>query len=119
LGASAIGLITMPAYNAKNFIDGGRAAERLWLTANKNNISLHPMTASILHFNVLKHGTALNNDPFLREKFGQLNDIFYQQFNQVRSNEVSVFLFRLFYAENPTALSQRKPLSQIFKSKNN
>lgn len=119
LGASAIGLITMPAYTAQNFIDGGRAAERLWLTANKNNISLHPMTASILHFNVLKYGTALNDDLFLKEKFGQLNDIFYQQFNQVGSDEVSVFLCRLFYAENPTTRSQRKPLSQIFKSIDN
>jgi molybdopterin/thiamine biosynthesis adenylyltransferase len=119
LGASAIGLITMPAYTAQNFIDGGKAAERLWLTANKNNISIHPMTASILHFNVLKYGTALNDDLFLKEKFGQLNDIFYQQFNQVGPAEVSVFLFRLFYAEKSTTLSERKPLAQIFKSKNN
>jgi molybdopterin/thiamine biosynthesis adenylyltransferase len=119
LGASAIGLITMPAYTAQHFIDGGKAAERVWLTANKNNISMHPMTASILHFNVLKYGTALNDDLYLKEKFGQLNDIFYQQFNQVSPGEVSVFLFRLFYAENPTTLSQRKPLAQIFKSKNN
>ncbi|MBG6234412.1 molybdopterin/thiamine biosynthesis adenylyltransferase [Pedobacter sp. CAN_A7] len=119
LGASAIGLITMPAYTAQSFINGGKAAERVWLTANKNNISMHPMTASILHFNLLKYGTALNDDLFLKEKFGQLNDIFYQQFDQVGPEEVSVFLFRLFYAENPTTLSQRKPLAQIFKSKNN
>ena len=119
LGASAIGLITMPAYSAQNFIDGGKAAERVWLTANKNNIAMHPMTASILHFNVLKYGHALDNDPYLTAKFGELSTIFYQQFNQVTSSEVPVFLFRLFYAEEPTALTERRSLAQIFKSKNN
>ncbi|MET3113672.1 molybdopterin/thiamine biosynthesis adenylyltransferase/nitroreductase [Pedobacter sp. CG_S7] len=119
LSASAIGLITMPKYNAQNFIEGGKAAERMWLTANLNNISLHPMTASILHFNVLKYGEGLDNDPYLKQKFEQLNTLFYECFSDVSLNEVPVFLCRLFYAEKETNPSVRLPIDQIFKSNNN
>ncbi len=119
LSASAIGLITMPAYNAENFIEGGKAAERMWLAANLNNISLHPMTASILHFNVLRYGTGLSADPYLKQKFTELNAIFYECFSDVDINEVPVFLCRLFYAEQQANPSERLPIDQIFKSNNN
>ena len=119
LAASAIGLITMPAYTSQNFIEGGKAAERMWLTANLNNISLHPMTASILHFNILKYGKALDSDSYLKEKFEQLNAIFFKCFSAVSATEVPVFLCRLFYAEQEAYTSERLPIDQIFKSKNN
>jgi len=114
--SSALGLITMPGYDAANFIDGGKAIERAWLTANKNKISVHPMTASILHFNILKFGNALNNDEFLKEKFSHLNSLFYKCFPQADKKEIPVFLFRLFYSENSGAPSERLPMNQIFMS---
>jgi molybdopterin/thiamine biosynthesis adenylyltransferase len=119
LAASAIGLITMPGYTSQDFIEGGKAAERMWLSANLNHISLHPMTASILHFNVLKYGEGLNAEPYLKEKFAQLNAMFYECFSDVSVNEVPVFLCRLFYAEQQANPSERLPIDQIFKSNNN
>lgn len=119
LAAAAIGLITMPQYKSQDFIDGGKAAERMWLTANLNHISLHPMTASILHFNVLKYGTGLDNDPYLKARFEQLNTLFYECFSDVDGDEIPVFLCRLFYAEMDAYPSERLPIDQIFKSNNN
>ena len=119
LAAAAIGLITMPQYKSQDFIDGGKAAERMWLTANLNHISLHPMTASILHFNVLKYGKGLDNDPYLKARFEQLNTLFYECFSNVGANEVPVFLCRLFYADQEAYPSERLPIDQIFKSNNN
>ena len=119
LSASAIGLITMPGYTAHDFIEGGKAAERMWITANLNHLSLHPMTASILHFNVLKYGKGLDTEPYLKEKFQQLNDVFYECFSGVNVNEIPVFLCRLFYAEQQANPSERLPIDQIFKSNKN
>jgi molybdopterin/thiamine biosynthesis adenylyltransferase len=114
--SSALGLITMSEYDAANFIYGGKAIERAWLTANKNNISVHPMTASILHFNILKFGKALDNDEFLKEKFSHLNSLFYKCFPETKEKEIPVFLFRLFYAENNGTPSERLPMNRIFMS---
>jgi molybdopterin/thiamine biosynthesis adenylyltransferase len=114
--SSALGLITMSEYNAANFIEGGKAIERAWLTANKNKISVHPMTASILHFNILKFGKALDNDEFLKEKFSHLSNLFYKCFPETNEKEIPVFLFRLFYAENSGIPSERLPMNQIFMS---
>ena len=116
IASSAIGLITMSSYDAVNFIEGGKAIERAWVTANKNKISVHPMTASILHFNVLKFGKALNDDEFLKGKFAHLNSLFYKCFPDTGENEIPVFLFRLFYAENSGTPSERLPINQIFMS---
>ncbi|MES2458813.1 MAG: Rv1355c family protein [Bacteroidota bacterium] len=116
IASSALGLITMSSYDAVTFIEGGKAIERAWLTANKNMISVHPMTASILHFNVLKFGKALNDDEFLKGKFSHLNSLFYKCFPDTGTNEIPVFLFRLFYAENSGTPSERLPINQIFMS---
>ena len=114
--SSALGLITMSEYDAANFISGGKAIDRAWLAANKNEISVHPMTASILHFNILRFGKALNNDEFLKEKFSQLNSVFYKCFPEANEIEIPVFLFRLFYAENNGTPSERLPIDKIFMS---
>lgn len=114
LASSAIALVTMPNYTADDFIKGGKAVERMWLTANRAGISLHPMTASILHFNILKYGDGLNQDLYLKNKFSELNEIFYNCFPTVDEQEVSVFLCRLFYAEAEGTPSKRLPIDKIF-----
>ncbi|TDQ06470.1 Rv1355c family protein [Pedobacter metabolipauper] len=116
IASAALGLITMPYFNADNFIAGGKAIERMWLAANKNQVSIHPMTASILHFNVLKYSDALNDDLFLKDKFTELNNIFYDCFSSSDPNDVPIFLFRLFYAEKQSPPSERLPIEQIFMS---
>ncbi len=112
--ASAIGLITMPGYTAKNFIDGGKATERVWLAANKAGISIQPMTASIYHFNILKYGNELENDPYLKNQFMDLNTKFKSCFPKTGDNEVPIFLFRLFYDDQESIPSQRLNIDKIF-----
>jgi hypothetical protein len=43
--SSAVALITMPRTRLIDYFHGGRAVQRAWLTANRNRIALHPMTA--------------------------------------------------------------------------
>ncbi|RZJ29130.1 MAG: hypothetical protein EOO18_12465 [Chryseobacterium sp.] len=116
IASAAIGLITVPAYDSENFIKGGKAAERAWLAANIAGISLQPMTASILHFNILKYGKELDNDPFLKDQFIELKTQFFSCFSEVGPDEVPVFLFRLFYADQESIPSARLEREKVFRA---
>lgn len=111
--SSAVGLITMSDCNAKEFYSAGRAVQRVWLYANKNNISVHPHTSPLVFFSRLScnNSNRLSNDDIdeltiLKKEF---EDIF-----QITSNVGNVFLFRLFYADAPTVRSVRRPIEEVF-----
>jgi hypothetical protein len=48
LSASLVGLLKCPDTHPETLIEGGRALERLWLTATRNGLSFQPMTAITL-----------------------------------------------------------------------
>ena len=48
LNASLVGLLKCPDTRAETLIEGGRALERLWLTATRKGLSFQPMTAITL-----------------------------------------------------------------------
>jgi len=43
-GAAAVGLLAMPEPRALDYFNGGRALQRMWLTATEHEIAVHPMT---------------------------------------------------------------------------
>lgn len=110
---SAIGLITMPEFSSINYILGGRAVERMWLTATENNISMQPMLAATLHFARLNHGRGEGLPDFMKEEFSGLYKRFEKLFPQV-SGKGEVFLFRLCIAEKPAIKSYRLPVEKVF-----
>jgi molybdopterin/thiamine biosynthesis adenylyltransferase len=48
LNASLVGLLKCPDTRAESLIEGGRALERIWLTAARKGLSFQPMTAITL-----------------------------------------------------------------------
>ena len=110
--ASAIGLITMPAFTPENFVMGGRAVERMWLTANKNGVSVQPMLAVPLHFARLIHGNSEGMPPFMKDEFEILRKRFLQLFPNAEGKG-EIFLFRLSIAEEPKIKSYRYPVAEI------
>ncbi len=110
--ASAIGLITMPAFTPRDFVLGGRAAERMWLTANENKISVQPMLALSLHFARLIHGNAEGMPDFMKNEFVLLREKFDALFPHIR-DKGEIFLFRLSIANQPKIKSYRYPLSEV------
>jgi molybdopterin/thiamine biosynthesis adenylyltransferase len=112
--ASAVGLITMPQFTSVNYLDGGRAVERLWLTAADAGISMQPMLAATLHFARLKYGNGEGLPDFMKEEFSVLHDRFLRIFPEVKGR-AEVFLFRLSIAELPTVKSYRYPIEKVFK----
>lgn len=112
--ASAVGLITMPQFNSENYINGGRAVERLWLTAADCGISMQPMLAATLHFARLKYGNGEGLPDFMKEEFGQLHHQFLEIFPEA-VNRAEVFLFRLSLADMPAVRSYRYSVEKVFK----
>lgn len=110
---SAVGLITMPEFSSLNYILGGRAVERMWLTATELGISLQPMLAATLHFARLNHGGGEGMPEYMKQEFSELYKRFGTVFPQI-SGKGEIFLFRLCIAEKPTIKSYRLSVDKVF-----
>jgi len=110
--ASAVGLITMPEFTSLDYLMGGRAMERLWLTATDLGISTQPMVSTILYFACLNQGKGAGMPDFLIKDFTGL----YTRFEKLFPGTVGkgqICLFRLFVADPPEIKSFRKPAGQV------
>lgn len=112
-GASAVGLITMPSFSPENFVKGGRAVERMWLSANENKISVQPMLAVPLHFARLIYGNSEGMPDFMKTEFETLREKYLQIFPTIE-DKGEIFLFRLCIADEPEIKSYRYPVSEVY-----
>jgi hypothetical protein len=111
-GASAVGLITMTRKDAAAYFWGGRAVERMWLTATQRQIALHPMTTLAYMFSQLRYGGLSDLDVEARETLIELYPR-YQRLFPVSDGRSEVFLFRLSYAEETSQRSLRRCLDDV------
>jgi len=114
--SSMVGLITMPSFDAKSCVEAGRAVERLWLTASKHRISLHPLLASVLHFARLRYGNGSDMPPDIKQEFITLEQQFNTLFGIDPATEVPLFLFRLFRGKDPDVRSLRLDIADVLVS---
>jgi nitroreductase len=110
--SSAIGLITMPTYSAENFIKGGEAVQRVWLQANLQSLSFHPISAPLFLFARLNQGNGAELSSSARTALEKLQKELQVIFPQL-SEQQGVFMFRLSYADEASVRSLRKPLDEI------
>ncbi len=110
--ASALGLLTVPRFSNNDFFNAGRALERVWLAANKDNISVHTCSLSTLIFNSLAY--AENNDftEYMEKEAWELRKDFEKLFSLDKS-KVDVLLLRFFIAHPPKKKSVRYPLERV------
>jgi len=111
--ASALGLITMPKYDAKSFFDGGRAIQRVWLNANQQEIAFQPLTPAVFLFARLIHGKGAGMTDQMKSELTELRNQFFELFS-LQKDITEVFLFRLSIAETPEVKSYRRPLEDVF-----
>ncbi|MBI2269855.1 MAG: Rv1355c family protein [Bacteroidetes bacterium] len=110
--ASAVGLITMPAFDCKNFYDGGRALQRIWLGATKENICVHPTSIATLTFNAFVHSGEHLFPEKMRNEIKELRQQFCDLFS-ITKPIGEVLLLRFFKSGPPKGRSLRYPLGQI------
>jgi hypothetical protein len=110
-GASAIGLITIPYFSPEGYVSGGRAVERMWLTATQHNIAIQPLMTPLLFFARLKQGAGKGMPDFIKEELEQLYAQYAAMFPDKRQQHI--FLFKLNISEKSVVRSRRMSLADV------
>jgi tRNA A37 threonylcarbamoyladenosine dehydratase len=113
LSSSAMCLITMPAYSPINYFNAGRSLQRTWLTANKLNISLQPLSAATFFFARLIKGNGEELDNDTQKELKQLREVFLNvmKLDSIATNDI--FLFKLSIANQPKIKALRRKLEDV------
>ncbi|WP_276134804.1 Rv1355c family protein [Polluticoccus soli] len=110
--ASAIGFITMPEFGRSNFFDGGRAVERAWLAATKENIAFQPLSISTFLFNRLNYEGTQAFPKKMAEELAELRKKFQRLFS-IDKKPGEILLFRVFLTDEQPKLSLRVPVEKV------
>ena len=110
--ASAVGLLTFDGISPLSYFNGGRAMQRVWLTATALGLAFHPMTALPYLLARLRRGkgeglTAENQQQLIELGKG------YRHLLPIPDDHAEIMLFRLAKAELPTVRSLRRRLDEI------
>lgn len=112
--ASGVGLITVPGTSRESYLRGGRAMQRMWLTAAADGIAVHPMTTLPYLFARLERGAGVGLDGAERAELRDLRAR-YRTLFETPADHAEVLLFRLARAGAPSARSLRRPLDEVFR----
>jgi hypothetical protein len=116
--SGAVGLLSVDRANVDSFVAGGRALQRIWLTATSLGLGLHP-TASLPVFLAYTERTDMSQlQPPHAQMAGAMRDRFFHLFPSLRGRTVQM-TFRVGHAWPPAVRSLRRPVSAVlnFESK--
>uniref|UniRef100_A0A832A8P5 Uncharacterized protein n=1 Tax=Desulfacinum infernum TaxID=35837 RepID=A0A832A8P5_9BACT len=109
-GAAAAGLLTVSGTAPKDFFQGGRALQRIWLTATAHRLSFQPMTAVTLFWTRYQRQGLSSFLPkhhrLLERAFALYQDLFPQPDFHATGH---VMLFRLGHAPPISTPTLRRP----------
>lgn len=112
--ASALGLLTVPGTGPESYFRGGRALQRVWLTATSLGVAFHPMAATGYLWTRIERcgGEGLDAEEVhtlseLRRRFAQ--------FFEVVPDAAEIMIFRLGRTGPPTARSLRRPVEEMLR----
>ena len=110
--ASAVGLLTFGGTVPLSYFNGGRAMQRVWLTATALGLAFHPMTALPYLLARLRRG---KGEGLTAEDQQQLTEFgkSYRHLLPIPDDHAEIMLFRLAKAELPTVRSLRRGLDEI------
>ncbi|MBI4094889.1 MAG: nitroreductase family protein [Candidatus Liptonbacteria bacterium] len=105
--SAAVGIVAVRGNKNSDFVTAGRIMERVWLTATKLGLSFQPMTG-ILFF--MQRIFAGNFEPFTSRQVELIKES-YEKVRQIfkLERETIPIMFRLGYADPPTAQSLKLP----------
>jgi hypothetical protein len=109
--ASGVGLLTVDGTGPESFFAGGRAMQRVWLTATALGLAFQPMAALIYVFQRLAAGGAGLSEVEQAE-LQQLRAAYCDLF-ETSAARAEVMLFRVARAGPPTARALRRPVDEI------
>jgi hypothetical protein len=112
--SGAIGFLTVPAPNPQDYVEGGRALERIWLTAIRLGLAFHP-TASLPVFlayaRVGAHRKLPRHEQVIADMARQFNGLY----PDVAGRTVQM-AFRVGYTSQPPAVrSLRRSVEDVLR----
>ena len=102
--SAELGIITIPSEEREDFIQAGRLFERIWLSAAAHNVSFQPLTGTIFMGFFTKH---VNRGHFSKGERALIMEQLQALADTVGSKGVPALMYRLGYAEPPTARARR------------
>lgn len=111
--SSAVGLILMRGTSPLDYFEGGRAVQRMWLTATEHHLAVHPTTALPYLFARLCRAGGAGLDPDTAQGLRALRRDYLRLFG-ARLAGAEVLLFRVSQSETEEPLrSLRRPVEQV------
>ena len=110
-GASALCLLSFAGTGLDSYFNGGRALQRIWLTAASLGLSLHPMTGLVYLIHTVRsggEGLSNNHNKMLLKAFDKLRELC-----PLGENESIIMAFRIGYADPPSDKSLRLPMEKV------
>ena len=110
-GASALCILSYSGTGLDSYFNGGRALQRIWLTAASLGLSLHPMTGLVYLIHTVRsggEGLSNNHNKMLLKSFDKV-----KQFCPLGGNESIIMAFRIGFADPPSDKSLRLPLGKV------
>lgn len=110
--SAAVGLLTIEGTTPQAFVQGGRALQNLWLTANALGLAVHPWNGLINLFTRVEryHGAKLERDDV--RALSEMREQFMRYFT-VSLGDTEIMMFRLSYADAPKTRSLRRPVEMV------
>lgn len=103
--SGTLGAIVITGNTSEYFVNAGRTVQRVWLTATKLGLSIHPCTGVPYFTEQIKDG----GESFFSKKHLEMIKLAYKDITSIFGMESKIIplLFRIGYADNPTARSTR------------
>ena len=113
--SGAVGFLSVNAPAIQQLVQGGRALERMWLTATRLGLCLHPM-ASLPVFLAHAFAGGLRLTSRHRQFAANMSERFYRLFPDVTGRTVQMS-FRIGYGPTPPARSLRRNVDDVLQFK--
>ena len=110
--SAAVGLVTVAGTAPEGFVAAGRALHRLWLSATRDDVAFQPMTPITYLFYRLEQ---MNGEGLGKAELTGLRELRadYRKLFDVPEGHAEPMLFRVGYADAPTARSIRRHADDV------
>ncbi len=115
--ASSALLFTIAGFEHEKLVNAGRAVQRVWIYANTQGVSVHPMLSPVFFFSRLIVGKGEGLPEFAKEELSELRESFLKIFpmqNKDKREYSEVFLMKLAKTDKFGTRSLRKHKNEIF-----
>jgi nitroreductase len=112
--SGAVGFLTIPTSDTKAYVEGGRAVERIWLSATRLGLGFHP-TASLPVFLAYARTGAHRQLPRHEQVIADMAERFQRMYPDLADRTVQM-AFRIGYVrEMPAARSLRRKVEDVLR----